>query len=455
MSQTNVWADSHVCCCGHGVRCSCAVKKEHLDTVHEDFSHITHPTLHPKEPHKPRVSSMNSHETKTTIFTNGHHKPVHKINDAHNHCGAPYRIPHKTHPLHVNREMAQRSSDSLPLTKSGAANHETPPLHETATSAPQPVRKVKSEHGTPELKPIPDNSPEHQGLVIPAFDAGAFTDSPLDNGSSPFPQNSTPDSQFPDRFPDSLFMSYEQAHEYQPPFPSGGLPEIDWSTYNFQNANSQYNVNNGPFISSQPPSYTSHEQMSHLSHPGLASSSGEISDAEDFVHLNRPGNPRNNSQDASMDFSSTGGDEMSEAYRLSSASSYLGLPQTQILANGNLESLDIDEYLKQAEIEAKQMRMQQQVQQQFQPQSFPLPPASHEASQAPNYSQTNYTSGEHPFTVQEAQNMAHMGGGDDNEKATVPPTTWGDDPMWSCPQTPGGTNLNFEDDDDEWPQEPQ
>ena len=355
--------------------------------------------------------------------------------------------------------MAQRSSDSLPLTKLGSGSHEVSPLHESITSTPQPVRQVKSEHGSPELRALLDGS-EYQGLTMPAIDPRAFTESPLDSNSPSYPQNTTPDHPFPEQFPDDIFMSYEQAHQYQPPFPSGGLseglPEIDWSMYNFQNASNGFNANSTGFVRSQAPSYTSYEQLSHLSQPGLASSSGEISEADDVQQSTRPQNLRADSQDASNDISSNGGDEISDSYRLSSASSYFGMPQAQMLATNNLESLDIDDYLKQAAMENRQARLQS-IQQQppYQPPAFRQPSEVSEAEVHQGFSPNSHPPGEHPFTIQEAQNMAHLTGVAESRKVEYTPPTLTEDPMWSCPQTPGGTNLNFEDDDDEWPNEPQ
>ena len=271
---------------------------------------------------------------------------------------------------------------------------------------------------------------------MPSVDFSTYTESPLDNTGPVYPQNLAPDYQFPERFPENLFMSYEQAHQYQPPFPSTGLseglPEIDWSTYNFQNGGDGY-------ISA--PSYTSYEQMSHLNRLDMPSSSGEISEAEDNS-MNRPNNVRSESYEASNDFSSPG-DDVSDSYRFSSSSSFFGMPQTQMLANPNLESLDIDDYLKQAETETRNARMQQ-MQQKFQQQSFQPLPVDNEMNMTEAYSQNVQDPREHPFTLQEAQNMAHMAGHDQPSLKTALPTTSEDDPMWSCPQTPGGTNLNFE-----------
>ena len=80
------------CCCQHTGKCTCALKKDHLEAVPEDITHMPQA----RESPKPRHLNMNSHESKATVFTNGHHKPVHKFNDAHNQLGAPYKVPSRS-----------------------------------------------------------------------------------------------------------------------------------------------------------------------------------------------------------------------------------------------------------------------------------------------------------------------------------------------------------------------
>jgi hypothetical protein len=314
----------HSCCCTHGARCTCALKKEHLDTVPEIDLPEGSPTSNP-ELRKPRLVSAQSENT-LTVFTNGHHKPVHKHNDMAHKCGAPYKIP-RSHTIHGHSEMAQRSMDSLPLTKRALLSHESLPHHDSITSAPQPVRLVKSEHGSPEIKPFSNLEPLNTSIP------------PLDSSYSPYDTGSPVMLPFGyERYPENYFAP----HDVEPALNSAGLnaPPVDWSTFGIPYDNPAFSTEH-----SQPPSYASFD-YSNLGHPGLTtSSSGDISEAEDFCQISAP---RQTSQDIT-ELSSVGDASEDNTYRPSSASSYMGLPQATMLASSNLESLDIDDFLKTAE----------------------------------------------------------------------------------------------------------
>jgi hypothetical protein len=332
-------------------------------------------------------------------------------------------------------------------------SHETPQHHESVTSAPQPVRLVKSEHGSPELKPVSTPTEQKGQMVIPPLNPNAYSYSPFGSASPLVQQPNQTEPRFPDPFPDNYFVTYEMANDWEPPMHSAGLsesgPEVDWSQYPLANdSGNNYNGNTNGVVPSQPPSYASLDHFSHLSHPGLTSSSGEISEVEDYVPVNNSETIRNRSQDALDDFSSIGGDDgrAMESYRLSSASSYIGMPQANILANTTTEDLDIDDYLKQAEAQTREMALQnQRLKQQQQSQS----PTDLEFS-----SPAKAVVGEHPFTIQEAQTYAHM---NDNAlsgtqaKPQAPVTNYVDDPMWSYPP-PGTPSSMFDADeqDDGW-----
>lgn len=450
--------DHAACCCGHGARCNCALKKEHLDTVPEDLPNGM-PCNHPqKDTHKHRLSNLNNHKSEMTVFQNGHHKPVHKINDAHNRCGAPYKIPARSNTVHGHKEIAQKSSDSLPLTKSALTGHESPQHHESVTSAPQPVRQVKSEHGSPELNPVDAFDLTNNGLIIPRLDPTAYSYSPFDNTTPPLGQLGPQDYPFPEQFPDNWFMSYEQAQRYEPGMNTAGTgdsnPEVDWSKYNFATDNI-YNANNN--LNGHPPSYGSHDHYSHLSHPGLTSSSGDVSvEGDDYTSVSRPTALRDNSQLSNDITDHDDTTSNSEAYRLSSASSYLGTPQAQILASNNLRSMNIDDYIKQAEEQTRLVALQNAQAQNDRSKVLPIHGLPMPNSQQP---QPAYNSPQvepmHPFTVHEAQTYAHMGS---NEEENAPGMTMGgkpfmtmsgfDDPMFSrSPLTPG---VGLDDDDDEF-----
>lgn len=336
-------------------------------------------------------------------------------------------------------------------------SHETPQHHESVTSAPQPVRLVKSEHGSPELKPESSPVDEKGQIVIPPLDPNAYSYSPFGAASPLIQVPNQPETRFPDQITDNYFVTYEMANEWDPPMHSAGLsesaPEVDWSQYQLPNdSGNTLNENTNGVAPSQPPSYTSYDHYSHLSHPGLTSSSGEISEVEDYVPVNNPDTIRSNSQDALDDFSSIGGDDSRgmESYRLSSASSYAGMPQMNVLANANMEGLDIDDYLKQAEAQTREMALQSQrlqpPQQQQQPQRRPADLDFSSPGKA--------VAGEHPFTIQEAQTYAHM---NDNaltgaeQKQQTPVTNYVDDPMWSYPppDTPSSM-IDADEQDDGW-----
>ena len=310
------------CACAHGQRCICALKKEHhLDTVPETGLPPAQPLV--VEVKKPRLTSTKSEST-LTIFRDGYHKPVHKHNDMAHKCGLPYTIP-RSHSLHSMSEIAQRSADHLPLQSNTV---ELPLSFEALPSAP--TRLVKSEHGSPERAPLPIL--EQINTQIPPLDISSFspfgttTDSPLN-------------SIFPDQYQDPWFASPDTDVSLN----SAGLsaPPVDWSSLPLCSSGVPASA------SSQPPSYTSLDYgNNNFNYSGLAaSSSGEISEVEDFGPL--PSLSASSSNDL-HDFHSVSDGSDVDHIRLSSASSFMGLPHTQLLSSNNLESINIDVFLQSA-----------------------------------------------------------------------------------------------------------
>jgi hypothetical protein len=400
---------------------------------------------------------MNSHDPKTTVFTNGHHKPVHKFNDSHNDC-APYKVPSKSSSLHGHRDMAQRSVDNLPLLNKVARPFHESPLHNSMTP-PKQIRMVKSEHNSPHLGPtIPPADDLTNDFTIPAFDPNAYSYSPFGSNASPAPpNNSQPDLVLPEQFPDSWFMTYEQAHDYEPP--------VDWSQYNFDSSeNLQTTVSSGASRpGGHPSNFSSLEQFGRLN-PGMTSSSGDVSEVED-LSTTRPSVPRSTSHDISR--GSPAGDDASDHYRLSSASSYMGTPQVNLLVSENLANLDIDDYLRQAEAETRKMQLQnQQMHMQQMQQSPVLPFVQTSPSPAPRLSTVSNVNstisspgrpvpGEHPYTIHEAQQFAHM---DEVGKHRSPvqyettPSSIADDPAWSVAPDMSDPAMALDDEreDEDW-----
>jgi hypothetical protein len=300
--------------------------------------------------------------------------------------------------------------------------------------------------------------PTPNGLIIPRLDPTAYSYSPFGNTTPPLGQMGPQEYQFPEQFPDNWFMSFEQAQTYEPGTNTAGTgdsnPEVDWSKYNFATDNI-YNTNNN--LNSHPPSYGSHDHYSHLSHPGLTSSSGDVSvEGDDYTSISRPTTFRDNSQLSNDITDHEDTTSNSEAYRLSTASSYTGTPQAQLLACNNLQSMNIDDYIKQAEEQTRLMALQNaQAQKDRNTVSpihgLPMPNSRQQQLAYPS------PQGEpmHPFTVHEAQTYAHMGANEEEPASTMtmsgkPFMTMSgfDDPMFSrSPLTPG---VGLDDGDDEF-----
>jgi hypothetical protein len=451
-------------------------KENNLDTVPEDIPQYIQPKDQPKQWH-----NKNSHDPKTTIFTNGHHKPVHKFNDAHNQLGAPYKIPSRSNSLHGHRELAQRSTDNLLLTKSAKPFHESP-LHNSITEAMQIVeRKVRSEHNSPILGParmaansqIPD-------FKIPSFDPRAYAYSPFSADTPPSQPNSIMNSQnpsqqdltLPETFPDTWFMTYDQAHQYEPPawtrFNDG--TSVEWPNPNLDlnngsNNNSIYNLSlnnnmnlgNSPYMVSSQTGFqnTPTDLASQINKVGFSPSSGAVSENEEpSPNSNNNTNSWNNERPMSNELSSPGADDVS--HRLSSASSYFGTPQGNMLADDNLT---IDDYLRQAEAETKRMQMQNQLaQMQMGSQDTEQPSRLSSVSRGmtPSVSTPGSTGAvEHPYTLKEAMRFAHPDGQNYNptqQPGIGMPSFMADDPSWSAAPDMSDPQLalNDERDDEDW-----
>lgn len=411
--------ENGTCCCKHSGKCTCSLKKDHLDSVPEDMHQLIQPKQSPKAHHV----NHNSHDTKTTIFQNGHHKPVHKFNDIHNQLG-PYKVPGRSGSLHGHRDIAQRSTDSLPLTQFTKPHHESP-LHTSMT--PAEARRVKSEHNSPILGPVGvQNNNLTNDFQIPPFDPNQYGYSPFGTGSPVNTTTTQPDPPLiPDTIPQHWFFTYDQAQEY------GNA--VDWSQYNFDSTDNLPGtiMSNNNFGTNQMQDFTGLNQFTQLNNQ-VAPSSGDLSEADDFVaSMNRPSVPRTLSQDASNDFSSPAGDDgTSENHRHSTASSYYSTPQPNAFSP-ETQTTDLDEILKQTAAETQRMSLQsqtfpmQQIQQspspfdqQPQSQAQRLSNASHLTS-SPSPLNMTMMANQHPFTVHEAQEMAHLNDGMRGQKANM------------------------------------
>lgn len=218
----------------------------------------------------------------------------------------PHSVPGYT-------EYARRSTDSLPLIRKKEESHSQ--LHESISSAKEELRQVRSEHGSPEPR-----APRFRENIggLPPLDLQY----PSYNGNG---QYSEEYSQSP-----SGLENYYTSQE-EPPAMSAGLsmPAVDWN---------DIDLTSGAFSAaySQPPSYASFEH-SNMSRPALTtSSSGEVSEVDDYINhgqgtLLRP------------DPASTSAEDVS--YNRLSSSSFTSLPQPSTLSSRNLDSLDYETFL--------------------------------------------------------------------------------------------------------------
>jgi len=239
-------------------------------------------------------------------------------------CGLPYVVP-RAHSIHGASPsgLANRSVDNLPHTSTIDALHSESHIKDSMVSAQQEQRMVRSEHGSPHLNPV-SNLDQSNGM-LPPLEIPSY---PTDND---FLQN---------------LSSFTSLPEHDLPLFSAGLSSasIDWSHYD------GLDFNNDDFAASsysQAASYNGFD-FSGIEQPALTttSTSGEISEVEDFPALDATmSRPRlvNNRYGSDFDASDFGD---IDGYRLSTASSYIGLPQTQMLSNNDIGALDMDAFLK-------------------------------------------------------------------------------------------------------------
>ncbi|KAH8601362.1 hypothetical protein B0O99DRAFT_501571 [Bisporella sp. PMI_857] len=317
--------ESHAdnCCCSHGGRCSCSLKKEHLDPVPEsDSDESSLASLPVPEIRRPRAQT----EGGLTIFTNGHHKPVKHNNMAHK-CGTPYSLP-RAHSIHGSSPsgLANRSVDNLPHTNTIDALHSESHIKDSIVSAQKEQRMVKSEHGSPHVKPA-SNFEQLNGFLPPLEIAASLP------GDYTFLQN---------------YDNFTSIADHDQPLFSAGLlsaASVDWSHYD------GLDFNNDGFATSsysQAASFNGFD-FNGLEQPALTttSTSGEISEVEDFpAYETAAARPSllNNQYGSDFDVSDLNGE--TDGYRLSTASSYIRLPQAQLLATNSSDTNDMDSFLK-------------------------------------------------------------------------------------------------------------
>ena len=244
------------CCCTHGLKCTCALKKEHtLDPVPEVELPLI-PPIRRTSSKKPRLAKAGS-DTSLTVFANGHHKPIHKHNDSAHQCGMPYKIP-IPHSAPGNADVARRSADSLPLLR-----RKEPPRVESVSQPELRLLNEKEEPFPGTISP-PDRrlSKSEQGSPIPRKSKDELP--PLDL-TYPLSVCSPSD----DHFQSPFYTPLDDKPVLSASF--NVTPSADWTSFDIP-------VDTFSPAYSQPTSYTSYDQS------GLTtSSSGELSNVGDYV----------------------------------------------------------------------------------------------------------------------------------------------------------------------------
>ncbi|KAK3181996.1 hypothetical protein K4F52_006735 [Lecanicillium sp. MT-2017a] len=261
--QPTVDGHTETCCCNHGGRCTCSLKKEpSLDTVPESDSEreattITHAGC-PKPPMRRRRANTIHADGGLSFDQNGHHKPAAKHN----------RAAQKCNPYQLNRVNSTASASSLISGPEGLSYQANGDLR----SAPRSVgareqRMVKSETASPLMSG--SSFPQLSGL--PHLDLSRIDyPSYADNGSF-------------DMFGSGLPSDHEG------PIYSAGLSaaSVDWSHYDLAESKAE---------SLAPSSYSQagtqsfnglfefgsgSEQLPRLAN--TTSTSGDVSEVEDFL----------------------------------------------------------------------------------------------------------------------------------------------------------------------------
>lgn len=117
-----------------------------------------------------------------------------------------------------------------------------------------------------------------------------------------------------------------------------GAPSVDWSSFPIYS-------DVPASTSTQTPSYASFDYNTIPSGLPPPSSSGDISEVDEFGPLPGLGHAGNNDM---HDLHSVSEASDMDHLRVSSASSLVGLPQTQLLSSNDLGSISIDDFLKSA-----------------------------------------------------------------------------------------------------------
>ncbi|KAI1166766.1 hypothetical protein F5B18DRAFT_31232 [Nemania serpens] len=298
--QPTIEGHKDTCCCNHGGRCTCAIKKEpSLDPVPESESEAEPLVVKPKTTSssgsRRRRTNTSKSEPLLSFNENGHHKPTHKHARPSQNCG-PYAL-HRGATMHgTGTGTSTRSVDNLVLYGKTAGRSRTA----TASSADLDSRMIKSEQASP----LMGGSSSFQQLngQLPPLDLSSI--------------------QYPEYTPSFDLFGSSGLSDHEAPMFSAGLSavSVDWTQYDGLEVNGSESIASSSFDPMQ--AYAGFDLAGSVE-PTLTSNSGDVSEAEDFA--------------------SAFNDRPMDGFRNGAPGSYLSMPESLATSN-DLSNLDFDQF---------------------------------------------------------------------------------------------------------------
>ncbi|KAI1741589.1 hypothetical protein F4680DRAFT_69741 [Xylaria scruposa] len=300
--QPTMEGHKETCCCNHGGRCTCSIKKESsLDPVPESESEAESLAIKPKTSSssssgsRRRRTNTTKSEPLLSFDENGHHKPTHKHARPSQNCG-PYTL-HRGATMHgTGTGTSTRSVDNLVHYGKTAGRSRTT----TISSADMEARMIKSEQASP----LMGGSSSFQQL----------------NGQLP-PLDLTNIS-YPEYAPSFDLFGSGGVSDHEAPMFSAGLSavSVDWTQYDGLGLDGGDSIASSSFDPMQ--AYTGFDMAGSVE-PTLTSNSGDVSEAEDFA--------------------SAFNDTPLDGFRSGASGSYMSMSENMVTSN-DLSNLDFDQF---------------------------------------------------------------------------------------------------------------
>ena len=244
-------AEEQGCCCHHGGKCTCAILKRETGDI----------DMAPHGPAvKPRLEKMSS-ESAITVFTKGHHKPVHRKNHLAHEAGMPYKIPMpRSQTEHDVSAAARRSVDSLALDNNMPFQ---PSGFTPQTSAPFNTgrRKSKSEQPSPKIVPVGRCDGGLGDAKLHSIDFSTLSQTPTNQ---------------------SIASNASDSYGFPAFDPMSGVTDASYDSWSaLPSADSSIMPNNNPFGV-----WPTHNESTNLAQPALtAASSGTTSESDEMPQV--------------------------------------------------------------------------------------------------------------------------------------------------------------------------